>query len=62
MKDGMPTGPQQLERQKKLGLVPEDAKMVDWPEVHSQMGFLQRGGEKVFGTPDGGQCRFSGTC
>jgi arylsulfatase A-like enzyme len=24
---------QQLERQKKLGLVPEDAKMVDWPEV-----------------------------
>jgi len=23
---------QQLERQKKLGLVPEDAKMVDWPE------------------------------
>jgi arylsulfatase A-like enzyme len=33
---------QLLERQKKLGLVPEDAKMVDWPEVHSQMGFLQR--------------------
>jgi len=24
---------QQLERQKKLGLVPEDAEMVDWPEV-----------------------------
>jgi arylsulfatase A-like enzyme len=24
---------QLLERQKKLGLVPEDAKMVDWPEV-----------------------------
>jgi arylsulfatase A-like enzyme len=24
---------QQLERQKKLGLVPEDAKLVDWPEV-----------------------------
>ena len=24
---------QQLERQKKLGLVPEDAQMVDWPEV-----------------------------
>jgi arylsulfatase len=23
---------QQLERQKKLGLVPQDAKMVDWPE------------------------------
>ncbi|MEQ9070107.1 MAG: sulfatase-like hydrolase/transferase, partial [Gimesia chilikensis] len=23
---------QQLERQKKLGLVPEDAEMVDWPE------------------------------
>ncbi|MEZ5276103.1 MAG: arylsulfatase [Opitutaceae bacterium] len=24
---------QQLERQKKLGLVPKDARMVDWPEV-----------------------------
>jgi arylsulfatase A-like enzyme len=33
MTAGMPTGRKLLERQKKLGLVPEDAKMVDWPEV-----------------------------
>jgi arylsulfatase A-like enzyme len=33
MKDGMYTGEQLLERQKKIGLVSEDAEMVDWPEV-----------------------------
>jgi arylsulfatase A-like enzyme len=53
---------QQLERQKKLGLVPEDAKMVDWPEVHAQMGFLQRRGKGLSVTANGGQCRLSGTC
>jgi arylsulfatase A-like enzyme len=37
---------QLLERQKKLGLVSEDAVMVDWPEVIPGVGFVQRRRQK----------------
>jgi arylsulfatase A-like enzyme len=37
---------QQLERQKKLGLVPEDAQMVDWPEVLPQWDSFSEEGKK----------------
>jgi arylsulfatase A-like enzyme len=51
-----------LERQKKMGLVPEDAKMVDWPEVIPEWDSFSEEGKEVPGASDGGQCGLPGTC
>jgi hypothetical protein len=59
--DGMCTG-QLLERQKKLGLVSEDAEMVDWPDVLPEWDSFSEEGKKYLAQADGGQCRFPGTC
>ena len=53
---------QQFERQKALGLVPEDATLVDWPESIPYLGFIQRRRSGLSVTANGGECCISRTC